>query len=115
MGDDTLVSTKYGPSVGWFQVRTLVDPLGFAVYDRVRDIGVLAGRAPGVQQAPDATTVEAAALAQAKAAYTLVQARGWDLWTIYRSGAFEAMRGQDYPLQLGHPKANRWNLTGKEA
>jgi hypothetical protein len=109
---DPAVAAKWGPSVGWFQIRTLVNPLAWGVADRVRDIGTLAGRAPGTQQAPDATTVEAAAIAQAKAALTIRNGRDWTLWSVYNSGAYKAKAGQDYPLTLGHLQAPRWNLGG---
>ena len=110
---DPDVAAKYGISAGWFQIRTLVDPTKWATYDRVRDIGVLAGRLAGTEQAPDGATMVAAARAQARAALVLVRARGWDLWTIYRTGKYLEHKGKDYPLLLGHPEANRWNLKGE--
>jgi hypothetical protein len=109
---DPAVAAKWGPSVGWFQVRTLVAPTAWGAADRVRDIGFLAGRAPGTQQAPDAATVEAAAIAQAKAALTIRNGRDWTLWSVYNSGAYRGHLGVDYPLQLGHLQAPRWNLGG---
>jgi len=116
VGDYTIVDDKWGPSVGWFQYRTLHDPYaGYPAYDAMRDIGILAGRGRGVEQAPDEATVDQAAMAQAKAMWTLRFARGWEMWTIYRTGKYKEALGRDYDLRLGHPTRDRWNLRGVPA
>lgn len=112
---DPTVAAKWGPSVGWFQVRTLRNPGGWGAADTVRDIGTLAGRPAGTEQAPGQAVAEQAALAQGRAAATIMRGRDWTLWSVFRSGAHRPYVGMDYPLLLGHAEAGRWNLAGKPA
>ena len=88
---------KWGPSVGWFQIRTLTDPKGWGVPDKVRDIEAL--RDPERQ-------VEA---------IWVISEEGttWDKWSVYRSEAYRLFLDKDYPLLVGHPESRRWNLAGK--
>ena len=115
------MAAKWGPSVGLFQIRTLVNPLAWGTADRVRDVGVLAGREPGVGLAPDLTTYAAALNAQCVAAKKVRDSRDWSLWSVHPSsgkdpsGAYRKFNegyGKDFVVQLGHPERGRWNLKG---
>lgn len=104
----------WGPSVGWFQIRTLHDPPAYGPFVKdwdnnpipVRDLDFLAGNHEAVKSAGDAQA----------AAALVVSNRGedWTPWTAYRSGAWENLGNRgftDYQLITGHPRAGRWNLA----
>jgi hypothetical protein len=96
VGDYAIVTAKWGPSVGLFQVRTLKDPLGFSVADRVRDIEKL--RDP---------------VFQAYAAWVLsAKGTNWAPWSVFTSGSYLPHKGNDFALRTGHDEADRWNLQG---
>jgi hypothetical protein len=96
---DPAVAAKWGPSVGLWQIRTLVDPTAWATADRVRDIEQL--RDP---------------LAQARAAFSISKGGAdWSPWSVYRSGSHSQFLEQDYPLRTGHAEAARWRLSGLKA
>jgi hypothetical protein len=96
---DPTVAAKWGPSVGLWQIRTLVDPTAWATADRVRDIEQL--RDP---------------LAQARAAHAISKGgTDWSPWSVYRSGSHSQFIGSDYPLRTGHAEAARWRLSGQKA
>ena len=113
-GEDTDIALGVGWWEPWHDGRGgYLDAVGD--YKQLVDPDVAAkyGRLAGTEQAPDGATMVAAARAQARAALTIVKARGWDQWTIYRTGKYLEHKGKDYPLLLGHPEANRWNLKGE--
>lgn len=94
----------WGPSVGWFQVRSLRDPQAYGPFtgDRrpVRGLDFLAESAE--HQA---------------AAARIISGGGddWSPWTAYRSGAWKRLSDagfDDYELVTGHPRADRWNPEG---
>lgn len=99
VGDVDLVSAKWGPSVGLWQIRTLTDPGAWGSADRVRDIEQL--RDP---------------LFQAFAALTISKGgTDWTPWSVFNSGSYAAYLEHDIETRTGHSRANCWNLTGKPA
>jgi hypothetical protein len=96
VGDLTKIDAKWGPSVGAPQIRTLRDPLSGNAADRWRVAAKL--HDDPVYQA-DASWVISAGGSRL------------DLWTSYRSGAYEQhmVPGGDYRLVPGHPDAGKWN------
>lgn len=92
VGDITLISEKWGPSIGLFQIRSLRHPEQFAgIPDELRV----------AEELRDPHYNAAAALA-------LVTWRSWDLWTVYRTGAYLPHVGKDYQIRTGHPRADQW-------
>jgi hypothetical protein len=92
VGDLSLISEKHGPSIGWFQRRSLREPLKWAVYDRYCFAWALTDP-----------------FYNAVAAKALYEARGWEMWSAYKSGSYVPHVGKDYQLVTGHPRADQWN------
>jgi hypothetical protein len=92
VGDLSLISEKYGPSIGPFQRRSLREPLKWAVYDRYCFAWALLDP-----------------FYNAVAAKALLEARGWEMWSAYKSGSYKEHVGKDFVLVTGHPRANEWS------
>lgn len=93
VGDLTLVNEKYGPSIGWFQVRSLRDPMAWSVTDRWRIASAL--RDP---------------LYNAKAAFAISKGgTDWTPWSVYKNSTYVQFLGLDYELRTGHPRAAEWS------
>jgi hypothetical protein len=89
-----LVNPKWGPSIGWFQVRSLRDPLSGNAADRFRVAEKL--RDP---------------LFNARAAFAISKGgTDFSFWTVYREGTYEKFLGQDYELKTGHARADDWDV-----
>ena len=89
-----LVNLKWGPSIGWFQVRALDDPFAWGIEDTVRVASEL--RDPKLN---------------AHAAFVISEGGTvWDKWSVYKSGAYKKFLGADYELRTGHPRAGEWNV-----
>lgn len=71
VGDEHLMTSKWGPSVGWFQIRTLNEDRGTG---HQRDIDRLVS--------PNEQTLTAFALASSK--------RGWSHWTTFNEETYKA-------------------------
>jgi len=93
VGDLDLLSPKYGPSIGPFQVRVLRDPDAFAEFDRWRRAFPLAHSVHYV----------------ARAGLEVWRALGWDAWATFRNNHHASAVGRDTVLLWGHPKAGRWD------
>jgi len=89
-------NTKWGASIGWFQIRSLKNPEQFpaANGDRLRVADKL--RDP---------------LYNAKVAY-LISVGGTDFtkWTVFREKTYEKFLDQDYQLKTGHARADDWDV-----
>lgn len=68
LGDTTLQTEKWGPSVGLWQIRSLKAESGTG----------------GVR---DATRLTDPAF-NARSAYSIYQSQGWNAWTVYKTGAY---------------------------
>lgn len=75
VGDLALVSAKWGPSVGLWQIRTLIAETGKGT---PRDINRLKG----------------SVLFQAQAARSVYLAQGYNAWTMYTNGGYRAFLGE---------------------
>lgn len=93
VGDATLVSEKWGPSVGLFQIRSLRHPDQYPRPDNMRYADKLR----------DVTY-------NASTAYAIFQKYGWKQWSTYNSGSYKKYAGKDFALKAGHPRAGSWNL-----
>jgi len=93
VGDLALIDTRYGPSIGLTQVRSLRDPRIWGTADRWRIARLLLD--PWFN---------------AVAAYWISD-RGRDFtpWTMFRNGMWEPHRGLDYQVKAGHPRAAEWS------
>ena len=88
-----LVNTKWGPSVGWFQVRALDDPFAWGIEDEVRVAEKLRD-----------------SLYSAHAAFVISKGgTDWAKWSVYRSGKYKDYLNLDYQLRTGHPKREHWS------
>lgn len=89
-----LVNTKWGASIGWFQVRSLRQPDRYAGADKLRVAADLRD-----------------ALANAKAAYAISNGgKDFTKWSVFVHGTYEKFLGQDYELKTGHARADDWNV-----
>ena len=94
VGDLTLVDTKWGPSVGLVQIRTLKNPYIWGALDRWRDATKL--RDP---------------LFYAQAAYALSkQGTDFSIWSVVKNSnpTYLANVGKDFQLRVGHERASSW-------
>lgn len=94
VGDIDLVSDKWGPSIGWFQIRSLRHPLDYPFPDTLRDASALRD-----------------AFVNARTAFEIWKKDGNFLkWSAFKSGAYKEHLGADYELRTGHPRAGEWNV-----
>lgn len=89
-----VVNLKWGPSVGWFQIRALDDPNAWGVEDRVRI-------ASGLRD-PEHNAYAAFVISR--------HGTDWTKWSVYRSGRYKDFLNVDYELKTGHPRAGEWNV-----
>lgn len=92
VGDITLVSAKYGPSIGLFQVRSLRHPPSYGGLDLWRHAWPLR----------NAWFNASAALALSKAG------TDWSAWSTFTSNAYQAFLGQRPVVKTGHKSAADW-------
>jgi hypothetical protein len=93
VGDLTITSDKWGPSVSYAQIRTLRDPFAWSEPDRWRQ----------------AWPLHASPWYAAQAALEILAALGWDrAWSAHRSGAWLKAPSGDLELVWGHPDAGKW-------
>jgi hypothetical protein len=93
VGDISLISTKWGCSVGLPQIRTLRNPYIWGPLDRWRDAAKLKDPA-----------------FQAAAAWALSK-QGTDFtdWSVFNNETYLERLGMDYLVRVGHSKASHWN------
>lgn len=97
VGDVDLVDDTWGPSCGWFQIRSLFDPFSYSVKDRYRM--AFACMNPWFC---------------ASAAYVISDGgTNWEPWSAYKSGSYLENKGMDYQLRSGHERADKWILGVK--
>jgi len=88
-----VVNTKWGPSIGWFQVRALDDPTLWPPPDSLR----IAERLRDARYA-------------AQVAFEIWKKDGNFLkWSVFKSGAYKEFLDMDYELRTGHPRAGEWS------
>jgi len=88
-----VVNTKWGPSVGLFQIRALDDPNAWGPEDKVRIADRL--RDPAYN---------------AYAGYVISkQGTDWSKWSVFKSGAYLKFAGKDFTVRTGHPRAGEWS------
>jgi hypothetical protein len=93
VGDLGLISEKWAPSIGLFQIRSLRDPDAWGPLDHVRRASEL--RDP---------------LYNAQAAWVISQGgTDWTPWSVFKSGTYLPHVGVDFPLLTGHPRADLWD------
>lgn len=92
VGDLTLIGTKYGPSIGLFQVRSLRSPQSFGGVDLWRYAWPLLQPIFNAQ----------AALAITK------NGTDFSAWSVYTSGSYKQYLGQDPTIKTGHSQAANW-------
>lgn len=96
VGDYTIVGTKWGPSVGLAQIRTLRDPAAWGGGEW-RDIEKL--RDPAYQ---------------AQAAWEISShGTNFEPWSDFKNERYKLFAGEDFKVKFGHSTAGRWNLDGK--
>ncbi len=94
VGDVTLISDKWGPSIGPAQIRSLRHPNLFPHPDTLRVAALL--RDPEYN---------------ARAAWEISRhGTHFTPWSAYNSRAHEPHIGQDFELHAGHIRAHQWNL-----
>ena len=93
VGDTSLISAKWGPSIGLFQIRALRSPTSFGSKDYWRYNAML--RNP---------------LINAMAAFDISDGgTNWEPWSTFTSGSYKNHLGVEVrPIQTGHSKANQW-------
>jgi hypothetical protein len=85
---------KWGPSVGWFQVRSLREPEKWGTVDQLRVAEQL--RDP---------------ILNAKAAFAISKGgTDWTPWSVYNHGTYEQYLDVDYDLKTGHARADDWDI-----
>ena len=89
VGDLTLATAKYGPSIGLFQVRSLRSPQSFTGSDRYRLAFALRDRFWNAQ----------AALSISKGG------TDWSAWATYGGGQHVQYLGQSPQIRTGHERA----------
>lgn len=93
VGDLSLVSEVWGPSISHFQIRSLRDPLSGNAADRWRVAEKLTDPVYATQAA------------------FVISKNGTDFtpWSAFKSGSYLQHKGKDYLLVAGHPKAGEWS------
>lgn len=88
------VNPKWGASIGWFQIRSLRDPMSGNAADRLRVAEKLRDQ-----------------LYNAKAAFAISKG-GTDFspWTVYREDIYKQYLDKDYQLRTGHARADDWDV-----
>lgn len=93
VGDISLVTPIWGPSIGLFQVRSMRDPLSGSVADRYRFAWAL--------RDPDFN---------ARAAFVISKSgTDWSLWSTFTHGTYLARKGVNYTIRTGHENASKWS------
>jgi hypothetical protein len=93
VGDLDKIDTKWGPSVGDFQIRTLRDPNSGNAADRLR----IADKLRDPKFSADAAWI--------------ISKHGTDfsLWSTFVHGTYLPFKGLDFELRTGHKNAQKWN------
>jgi hypothetical protein len=92
VGDITLVTAKFGPSVGLFQIRSLRSPQSFGASDRPRIAFALRNR-----------------FYNASAALTISKGgTDWSAWSTFANGSHTPFLGQAPQIRTGHSRADDW-------
>lgn len=94
VGDTTLVDSKWGPSIGAFQIRALRDPVSFPAPDNLRYADRLTNPYYNAE----------VALAISKGG------TDWSKWSTSTNSQLNALKGIDFALVIGHPRENDWDL-----
>lgn len=85
---------KWGPSVGWFQVRTLRDPNSGNAADKLRIAEKL--RDP---------------LYNAHAAFVISKGgTDFSFWSVFTHDTYKQFLDVDYDLKTGHARADDWDI-----
>ena len=91
VGDLALMTDKWGPSIGLFQIRSLRHPELYAgTPDALRDAEKLLDP-----------------VYNARVALELQRWLGWRLWTVWRNNP--DITHDDYEILTGHERAHLWN------
>lgn len=87
-------NTKWGCSIGWFQIRALREPQLWGSVDKLRVAADL--RDP---------------VKNAKAAFAISKGgTDFSLWSTYTDKAYEKFLDVDYELKTGHARADDWDI-----
>lgn len=89
-----LHNPKWGPSVGWFQIRSLRNPEAWGAVDKLRVAELLR----------DAQYNAHAAFAISKGG------TDFTFWSVFNSKAYEKFLDVDYQLKTGHARADDWDV-----
>jgi hypothetical protein len=87
-------NTKWGPSIGWFQVRSLREPEKWGSVDKLRVAEKL--RDP---------------LYNAKAAFAISKGgTDFSFWSVFTHDTYTKFLDVDYQLKTGHARADDWDI-----
>jgi hypothetical protein len=87
-------NAKWGPSVGWFQVRSLRKPELWGTVDKLRIAEKL--RDP---------------LYNAKAAFAISKGgTDFSFWSVFTHDTYKKFLDVDYQLKTGHARADDWDI-----
>jgi hypothetical protein len=93
VGDVGLINEAWGPSVGWFQVRSLRDHRSGNAADLWRIAFAL--------RHPDYCASAAWVISKGGTDFTP--------WSVYKHGTYVQFLDLDYELRTGHPRAADWS------
>jgi hypothetical protein len=87
-------NSKWGPSIGWFQIRSLREPQLWGTVDALRVAADL--RDP---------------VNNAKVAFAVSKGgTDWSKWSVFVHGTYEQYLDVDYDLKTGHARADDWDI-----
>lgn len=101
VGDVSLADSKWGPSYGLFQIRSLRNPSAYSGVDTLRVASKLLDAQYNV-----------------KTAFKIWKQDGWGPWSTYTSGAYKQYLGKDYQIKgwsPPRPGGTGSNLPGTNA
>jgi hypothetical protein len=94
VGDTTIISDKWGPSIGPAQIRALRHPNQYPFPDTLRVASLLVD--------PEYNAMAAWEISR--------EGTYFYPWSAFKSGDFVPYVGEDFELHSGHVRAHLWNL-----
>lgn len=88
-----MINEIWGPSIGWFQIRSLRDPQSGNQADLWRIAFAL--------RHPDYNATAARVISKGGTDFSL--------WSTFRNRTYEQFLGLDYELRTGHSQADKWS------
>jgi hypothetical protein len=93
VGDLALVDTKWGPSIGLTQIRSLRDPSSGNAADTWRVASKLQDPVYNAQAAWEISN----------------HGTDFSLWSTFSHGTYLPYAGKDFECRTGHPDADKWD------